>query len=742
MNLFEDAEKFASGANSHGRLDSVHVVSSDFEDLLTGCLERFAEAGPVQSASQLRAWLPEAESYRQFVLVELIKMDMAMMAEGGQIRLIDFYVSELPAELTETCIPLDLVMEEIQLRKQLGQLASREEYARRFPQFESMLEHLHETKEATLARHQVKPPPVYEANSKVDDFLISMQLGKGAFATVYLAMQLSMQRPVALKVSRSQGDESRSLARFDHSNIVRIYDQRDLPGEDVHLLYMQFLPGGTLADVVSAVRGQAVTGGKTLLTTVDKHLLRSMQSVPESSATRCWLESAAWAEVVAWIGTQLASALQHAHSHGVLHRDVKPANVLLTADCIPKLADFNVSFAGAAGRAGAAASFGGSIGYMSPEHLRAIQSTHPLMTEKVAETADLFSLGILLWELWQGCRPFQVDKHVESWSDAIDQQLVSRSAELLQPVRARDAAERALESTLRRVLAYQPADRPQSGGEFAGRLRLTLHPDAAWLFDIQESPLRLFVLNQSPWLVAIVLILTPNIIGGFLNYQYNYHQVMTESMRQGLERLSWFINLFFFPLGAAIIVYYALTLIRAVRAAKLGQVVTSKDIRDTLRLGHRAAVIGGSLWLIGGVAIPCALSLMVPDFTFSQAVHLLISSLICGGVAMIYPFFGMIAVSTWVYYPLYINATMQDRGFAEHRRWIIRHSEAYLLVAALIPLFGAALTSWNGAAKAFTLVAIGAGVIGLLASFFVQRSIVKAWSQMAEVLNTPSAGGR
>lgn len=731
-----EADQSPVGTDGHRKpRDITDTVVMDFDTFLAERLERFSTSGPVESAEQLLNLLPPPESgCRQFVLIELIKMDMALMAEVGQVRLIDFYLGSLTQELPAAAIPLDLVLEEIQLRKQLSQTPSRQEYVERFPQFESLFAHLHQTAEATLARQTIKPAPDYAPHTQIDDFLVIQTLGKGAFATVYLAKQLSMQRPVALKVSLGKGEESQSLARFDHANIVRVFDQRNLVEPNVQLLYMQFLAGGTLADVVKLGRERGERSGQVLLDSVDINLFQTMQSIPEASTTRQWIRSASWVEVVAWIGTQLAFALDHAHGNGVFHRDVKPANVLLTAEGVPKLADFNVSFAGVAGRAGAAAALGGSIGYMAPEHLRAICSASDLVVEKVEEPADLYALAILLWELWQGQRPFLIDKQAESWSEAIQQQLKSRSCELVQPQPARNAAERALEQNLRRALALVPADRPRSGAEFAGRLKLTLHPQAANLFDMAPGTWREFVLKRSPWLVAIVLILTPNIVGGFLNFQYNYYQVMTEEMRDGLEKLSWFINLFFFPLGAAIIVYFALTLIRAVTAAKKGGAVSEKDVHDTLRLSHRASVIGGTLWLVGGIAIPVALSRMFPEFTWMQAVHLLISSLICGGVAMIYPFFGMTTVSTWVYYPLYLSESMRDRSFHKHRNWVTRTSEVYLLIAALIPLLGAALTSWHGSARTFTLLAIVAGMIGLLASFFVQRAIVKAWSQMAEVL--------
>ncbi len=400
-----------------------------------------------------------------------------------------------------------------------------------------------------------------------------------------------------------------------------------------------------------------------------------------------------------------------------------------------------MSFAGSAGRAGAAASFGGSIGYMSPEHLRAIDARSSLAVAKVEEAADIYSLAVLLWELWQGRRPFVDSGPAPSWSDAISQQLQARSIDFIEPKREGGASERVLESVLRSALAFLPEDRPANGAMMASKLKLALHPEAASLFDFQADPLRWKLLNLSPWILATILILTPNILGGLLNFLYNNFQVMhTDEMRAGLCEVSWYVNLTFFPFGAAIIVYFAISVFRAVRAVQKNEAVSPKDVTATLTLGHRSAVIGGSLWLLGGITFPIALFFMFPDFTIAQAVHLVISSLVCGGIAMAYPFFGMAIVASWIYYPCFVRDRMQDPQFNERRKRMMRLSEIYLLISAIIPMLGAILLISNqSSSRAFTLAAVGAGVVGLLVSTLAHRVIGAAWSRMSEVLTNSEA---
>ena len=182
-----------------------------------------------------------------------------------------------------------------------------------------------------------------------------------------------MQRLVALKVSRDRGYEPQTLAQLDHPHIVRVYDQRQLPEQKLRLLYMQYIAGGTLQGVVEHARGVPATmrSGATLLEAIDQALGAPRRAAAERLARLAiGCNGPAGREVVCWLGSRLAGALAYAHQRGVLHRDVKPANVLVGADGHPKLADFNISFSKLDG-ATPAAYFGGSLAYMSPEQLEA-----------------------------------------------------------------------------------------------------------------------------------------------------------------------------------------------------------------------------------------------------------------------------------------------------------------------------------------------------------------------------------
>ncbi|QDT09348.1 serine/threonine-protein kinase [Planctomycetes bacterium K23_9] len=728
---------------------------AEIDVILERCLERFAEVAPLRDLSQLRRYLPEADPQTvKFVLIELIKLDMAMVSETGTVPPIEFYLEALPEFLPSGEVPVDLVMEEVQLRRESGETPTQDEYKNRFPQFDSVIVQLVGVAEATAAVKNRAAPPELEIGSQIDDFLIVQTLGSGAFAHVYLARQLSMARLVALKVSRGTGDEPRALSQFDHPNIVRVFDQRELDQPSVHLLYMQFHPGGTLAEVVRAVRGVEANqrDGTLLLETVDEQLLKLAQIVPERSSVRKWLSEAPWPIVVAWLGIQLARALDDAHGRDVMHRDVKPANVLLSNEGIPKLADFNVSYAGAAGRAGAAASFGGSIGYMSPEHLRAISARLMDEPEEVREKADLYSLAILLWELWQGQRPFVADASPSSWSEAVWQQLNSRGDPPSEPQRIGTAPERVLESTLRKALAFDPEDRLLSGAEMAGRLTLALHPDAAKLFDPGKETWRYKILQWSPWMVPMTVVLVPNLFVMLFNFVYNYYALLGKhgdrdkpddyipGLREFFESFAFWVSAVCLGVGIYFMVKLTKAFVAAIRNAESGEPAGERSIRSIMNLGQNGALIGGTLWAIAGLVYPFTLLTRFPDLEMGEAVRFFFSLVICGGVAAIYPYFGMTILGTLIYYPRLIKNSMQDTAFSDRFSLVVRQSERFMWAAVAVPLVGVALLTYSdNEEKNVVFSAVVASGAGMFLAYYAYRFVNRIWLDMARVLSKEHA---
>ncbi|PNY36098.1 hypothetical protein C2E31_14770 [Rhodopirellula baltica] len=445
---------------------------------------------------------------------------------------------------------------------------------------------------------------------------------------------------------------------------------------------------------------------------------------------------------VAWIGIHLSRALQNAHSRGVMHRDVKPANVLLSAEGIPKLADFNVSFAGSAGRAGAASSFGGSIGYMAPEHLRAISATAVSVPEDVGAAADLYSMAILLWELWQGRRPFSCTGSPQSWIDAVEQQLQARQGFELPIYESNDVVSRLLEQILRDALQFDPEQRIRSGAEFEARLKLALNPEAARVFDPDPNSYLAWIGRRSPWLMTSLIILVPNALAGAYGYFYNFKDTLgslfatVEGLKPTFETLSACINSVAFPLAAVLVIYYTRQVSRGLERVRQGNEATAEDLDATFQLGQRAAVIGGMLWCLAAVLYPLILWMIFPQISRREFSHFFMSHVICGGVAAIYPFFGITTYSVSLLYPRLVRKTLSDPNFDERLLQTVARCEAYLYLACLVPLLGVALLVVSQTdAQDVMLVSLIATGLGLFASFKAYKYVLRKLQTMSLVMS-------
>ena len=405
-------------------------------DVLARQLDAFVEAWETTAAPpDLKPFLPESGEIRRLTLVELIKVDLEYRwLSRGCPKRISEYFAEFP-ELVQNQVPCDLIYEEFHIRKQSGQQVDAEEYLHAFPghtaEIASIL-NIEQAYETTAFFRRAKQQRVagVAAGDTIDDFELLSELGAGAFAKVFLAKQKSMQRTVAVKISADEGTEPQTLAQLDHDHIVRVYDQRTLPDRKLRLLYMQYIAGGTLQQVIERVRQipPEERTGEIILDVVDEGLEKRGDTRPTMSPSRHWLATATWPEAVCWIGSRLARGLDYAHRRGVLHRDVKPANVLLTAEPSPKLADFNISFSAKVTGATPGGVFRRKPGVHVARAARGVQFG-PRRARPTTSTDEAICIrsAFCCGNCSTGYRPFSDDNLSGGWSSILDTMVERRT---------------------------------------------------------------------------------------------------------------------------------------------------------------------------------------------------------------------------------------------------------------------------------------------------------------------------
>jgi len=357
---------------------------------------------------------------------------------------------------------------------------------------------------------------------RLGDFDLERRLGGGGMGVVYRARQRSMRRRVALKLVRPGHlhfpgtrarfqREAEAAARLSHPNIVPVH----LVGEEegVPYLAMEYVRGASLDRVLRAVAGRAPTelGGRDLRDAVAAALAEEEPAEPRDGVQEeDWDEalfSGAWHEVCLRICRDVARALAHAHERGVLHRDVKPSNVMVTPGGRVLLLDFglaSLSGADAMTRTGAVL---GSLPYMSPEQ---VDGDH----RAVDRRADVYGLGVTLYELLTLRSPFLDPDSTERTRARILNGLpapprracasLPRDAQTVCLIAMdRDAGRRFPDASsfaddLERVLQHRPIRvRPVGGATHLWRWAQR-HPGAA-----TAAVLALVIAIAGPWLYAL-----------------------------------------------------------------------------------------------------------------------------------------------------------------------------------------------------------------------------------------------
>jgi serine/threonine protein kinase len=269
-------------------------------------------------------------------------------------------------------------------------------------------------------------PAIQELTGRIGKYEIIRKLGKGAMGVVYLAHDTVLDRDIALKIMAAQivddselktrfEREARAIAKMTHPNVVTVFDLGSYEGAP--FIAMELLKGQDLS--------------------------KAMRQGPPMSLDR---KVAIIAQVLAGLG--------HAHQAGIIHRDVKPANVFITHDGMVKIMDFGVAHITTASMTGDG-NIVGTAEYMSPEQVQGA---------KVDGRSDLFAAGCMLFELITGRRPFHADNLMAIFFKITHEE---PDFELLQ----KEPAYQALIPIFRKALAKRIEERFQTAHDFVSALR-------------------------------------------------------------------------------------------------------------------------------------------------------------------------------------------------------------------------------------------------------------------------------
>lgn len=702
------------------------------------------------SPSTLTDYLPDIDAIRRAALVELIKVDLGYRwLHSRQPKRIVDYCREFP-ELLRESLPAELVYEEFRVRRESGASVDPDDYLAEYPQqaarFEVLLDEDRRISDGTLT--DLAAAAGLGAGQRLDDFDLVEELGRGAFARVFLARQRSMQRWVALKVSRNAGIEPQTLAQLDHPYIVRVFDQRTLEDRQLQVLFMEYVPGGTLLGVVRRVRATAPENrsGQLLLDTIDENLARSGVMVATDTAQRDEIAALSWPETVAWIGLRLADALQYANDHGVLHRDIKPANVLLAVDGTPKLADFNVSSSDTVSARGGAGFLGGSVAYMSPEQLEAVDTRSSRTAGDLDTRSDIFALGVMLWELLTGSRPFDDPAAVDGSPPSPAALLASRRRGV-DPARTLPECPAALRRILVKSLAPEREDRWSSGRKLARQFALCLDPHARELVYPPAASLRS---RMWRWSVPLILLAigVPNLLAAWYNYRFNKILIISQldtSAQQHLEQVHFLVGAVAFTVGAVLILFWcrlALTVPRGLRSGRTySPVVLQKARTAALRVGSRAVTVSFCLWLVAAIVYPIALQLIAGDVPAGTYPRLAASLAVCGAVALAYPYFILTFFTVRCVFPMLLSRGELRSADGRRIRSLADALTRYLALAAAVPLIGIAGLSFGGDATTVGVrVLCVVGIVAFIVIYQLFRRIQSDLRALGRVVHLEVPG--
>ncbi|MFH1655773.1 MAG: serine/threonine-protein kinase [Candidatus Omnitrophota bacterium] len=427
---------------------------------------------------------------------------------------------------------LDSILLEILNEFIEGKKVDIEAYCKEYPQYKDAI--LAKFRTANFIKKNFQEVDL--SGKKLGEYIILQELGRGGMGIVFLGIHPALSRLSAIKILppsfihdketlKNFQEEAKTIAKFNHPNIVPIYSISDEKG--VYYIAMGYISGLSLKDIIEKL--QVNKNPHQIKATVIRDMLQGIpiekQDITQKSITlkrgfKFWDQS--YFQFVATIGSEIADALSYSHQNGIFHGDLKPSNILITNEGIPVIVDFGLSKNIKKIASSKSTEFTGTLVYAAPEQIR---------DNTLNEKTDIWSLGVTLYELLTFKNPFR-EKTVKKIVDKI----LKSNPDPLRNYNKKVPIE--LEAIVLKCLEHKPENRYSSIAEVSQDLKNYLNSD-----PIKAKPIGFIGktykrIRKHPVLTSLISII---FISFFVSSALTYFYKLNRFLAQG-EKLHHMIK--------------------------------------------------------------------------------------------------------------------------------------------------------------------------------------------------------